>query len=119
MTDDLDLDDTLRRSISNAHRLRWVAVVVLAVVVLLAIGGFGYEVNTQQNRLTSSCAFYRELATIALPPPSSKAAPQSKLGIELVVNSRIAYTGQGCGRLPRPSPALAQYGRMYNIRIPS
>lgn len=115
---DVDLDELDRRLLRGVHRTRWAAVGVLAVVLLVAIGVFAWVAVQQQERLNATCGFFKELGTISV-TPAPGAPPTSKLGIQLVLNSRASYIGLGCSPALAPaSPELRMYAKRYELNLP-
>lgn len=72
----------------------------------------------ETNRaLHSSCDFYHDLA--GLPPsPVATGKPPTKLGVSIIVHSRLAFRGDHCaGTIPPASPALARWARYYHLPV--
>lgn len=66
-----------------------------------------------EMRTDSLCAFFQPLV------PIQPAANSSKAGVQLLIGSRIAYTGLGCpGKIPPISSELINLAKKYNIQIP-
>jgi hypothetical protein len=109
-----DLDDTIRASLRDYQRTRWVTgagviAVLCAAVVVLAV------LYIQQGaRLKASCEFWRTLAPLPVTVAQQTGKP-SKLGVSIIDGSRAAYEGQGCGKPPPADPAFARWARYYHL----
>ncbi len=102
----------LDKPAAELHRARWAGVVALAVAVVAAIAIFATVIVIQQNRLEASCKFYNLIATL----PVANTPTPSRLGVLLVLDSRAAYVGQGCGSLPAPSVNLKRWTAHYGLK---
>lgn len=87
------------------------------VIILLVAGGLLVisDINGVKKNQRSDCQFY--LLILNLPVITSGATKTSELGVKLVNDSRIAYEGKSCGKLPPPSAALTELGKVYRIYI--
>jgi hypothetical protein len=96
------------------NTLRAMVGVLLLVVGVLTTRSLG-ESHRIDTRVTaavgSGCDFYRDLATAPL------ASNTRKLGIKLVADSRSAYLGLRCGRLPAPSKTLRELAAKYKVPL--
>lgn len=73
--------------------------------------------NTQRltREVRSQCRFDGDLAgvPITLNPATHQA---SKLGVEIISDSRVAWHQAGCpGRLAPPSPSFTRWARFYRL----
>lgn len=117
------LDEQLQQTLRRYHRLRWISLAVLGIVILVVLAAvlmFVYaqnkKINVQQTELGSSCFLDRDIAGIPL-----TAVPPARLPSELLVviaaDARFAYIGSNCpGSLP-PNPSLARWARYYHIPL--
>lgn len=126
------LDDDLDDAIRHWHRLRWIITSVSFAILVVALLAGGITLSFQQDRLNadelhlrqdnerllSSCDFYRPLTGLpATSPPSG--GPPSKFGISIIVGSRRAYLGQKCpGQIPPTNSSLAHWAQHYGIKLP-
>jgi hypothetical protein len=109
-----DLDEALRASLRDYHRTRWLGALAILTLLSAAVIVLGVLYVQQGARLRASCEFWRTLG--ALPVAVTKQAPQpSKLGVSIIAESRAAYAGQGCGRLPPADPSFARWARAYHL----
>jgi len=112
-----EIDDELARVIRRYHRLRWWGVIALALVVVLALSAGGMALVHKSRQLSASCALSRDLSSLPVTPSPPVRRP-SKLGITIVVDSRIAYLGE-CGRdIPPPDPSLVRWAHYYRMAVP-
>jgi len=89
--------------------------VVLAILALLLSGGNYFFTNTEvgklQTSVLASCAFAADIGTVPIP---AKPRP-SKLGVQLVADSRAQWRKLGCpGSLPVP-PGFARWAAVYHL----
>lgn len=89
------------------------AVSVLAALLATAIIMFAVIISHQDDRITATCRFYQLIATLHVPASPAPGAPS----IDLVIDSRAAYTGLGCGMLPPPSAQLKRWAAYYKVRV--
>lgn len=133
--DPTDLQRDASKLLTSAHRLRWVtiaAVMVMLSISVVFLSVLAFQQHTQidylkllaakqAKQLDSSCSFYRDLGTVPLPVSvklTVNGSKPSELGVRLVLHSRYAYTGQGChGALPGPSAGLIKWAHYYKLPI--
>jgi hypothetical protein len=70
----------------------------------------------QEKELHASCDFWGTLAGIPITtvPPATK---PSKLGVSIIVRSRVAYEGQGCRKLPPADPSVRKWAAYYHLPL--
>ena len=112
-----DIDSQLRTALREARRLRGyllgaVVLLLIAAVVVVAVTAAG-----QQSELKASCEFWKPLTSlpVTVVPPLKK---PTALSVSLIIASRSAYGGQGCGKIPPPSPSLVRWAGYYRIKVP-
>lgn len=95
------------------------AFVILSVITVALTFTTWYHGNTQAGRLTrevqSQCRFDGDLAglPVALNPATHQA---SKLGVQIVSDSRVAWLLAGCpGKLAPPSPSFTRWAKFYRL----
>lgn len=88
-----------------------VIVSVLGALLIASFTEVTLAMHRQDERITATCRFYLLLSTLKVPASPAPGAP----AIELVEDSREAYTGLGCGRLPRASSQLDRWARYYHV----
>lgn len=109
-------DVELLKVINRWHRTRWIAVGILAAILVVAAALGLRQLLVDQSRLAASCDFYRDLAAAPLPTPGGKLPNPSELGVKIVLDARSSWHGQGCpGSLPPPSPALRHWVAFYHL----
>lgn len=133
----IGIDTTVEASISDAlkkaHRIRWVGVAVVGIVLVTTIAllvsllvtserrlnSIEMSVQLAQSRLISSCRFYADLAPLPITVnPATHTA--SELAVRLVIDARRAFIGQGCpGELLAPSISLIRWANYYHLQVPS
>lgn len=111
-----DVDRLIRSSLRDYHRARWltaagVIAVLCAAVIILAI-----LYAQQDGRLTASCQFWRTLAPLPVTIAEQTGRPSS-LGVSIIAESRAAYAGQGCGKLPPADPSFAKWAKYYHLPV--
>lgn len=139
-----DVTPDITATLRHVNRTRWALTLLVALIVAGALGTLGVVVvadqaklRTTQTEITAdtvslradraallaaleraraSCAFYRDLAPVPVTTgPNGKA---SRLGVQIISDSRAAFVGQTCpGQLPPPSPSLIRWARYYGIAI--
>lgn len=112
-----DIDAELSHAIKGVHRLRWTGTLVLAVVFVVALAAGALVLVRQQNQLSASCSLYRDLSALPVKPIPPVRRP-SKLGITIVVDSRIAYLGECSHDIPSPDPSLVFWAHFYHLTVP-
>lgn len=113
--DAVTLDSELLKVVNRWHRTRWIAVGVLAVVLIAAAALGLRQLLIDQSRLVASCNWYRDIGTAPISVSPQTHAP-SELGIRLIVDARVAWKGQGCpGALPPASPALRHWAAVFRV----
>lgn len=110
---------------SALHRLRWIAVFVLACFVVVAVIAGAFVIGTQHAQLSrdekrqqASCSFYAVIGNApVVPAPNTKKV--SRLGVTLVVDARNAFLGQSCPgtALQPPSATLRHWVVFYNLDL--
>ena len=130
-----DPGPAITQAINRSTRTRWALTLAVAAVIIGALMTLGVFAAADQSKLNAdsaqlradttavardqavlaqalarqhaSCAFYHDLAPVPITPgPTGKA---SKLGVQIVSDSRAAYVGQGCpGPLPPPDPSFVR-----------
>lgn len=91
-------------------------VVALVAAIALVVGGTAYAVYTTGHQVSSSCEFWKALATAPIAPtPPVKVV--SRFGVTIVLTALKAYDGQGCGHLT-PSPDLVKWAGFYHLKLP-
>lgn len=139
-----DIAPDIAAAIRHANRTRWALTLAVAALIagaLLTLGVFAAldqaklgadsrqlhattttlatvraALDVALKRERASCGFYRDLAPVPITVgPDGKA---SRLGVQIVSDSRAAYVGQTCpGPLPAPSPSFIRWARFYGIPI--
>lgn len=95
-------------------RLALIAVCALTALVAAAVILFTIMLVRQDQHIAASCRFYRLIGTVTVP-----ASPQpAEASVQLVNDSRAAYTGLGCGNLPPPSAGLKRWSAHYHLTVP-
>lgn len=111
---------------------------ILAVLLIFAVVAL-FVTNSNQNRATlqaanartthdlsialtelrGSCAFYQLIGTLGVESRQiGSTPPTSKIGVQLVVASRIAYIKASCyPPLPKPSASLIYLAQKYDVEI--
>jgi hypothetical protein len=112
-----DIDEELAHAIKGVHRLRWAGTLALAVVVIVALAAGSLVLFRQQGQLKASCSLYRDLSVLPVKPIPPVKRP-SKLGITIVVDSRIAYIGECSHDIPPPDPSLRFWAHFYRLTVP-
>lgn len=112
-----DLDDTLRSALRGYHRSRWITLAAVTLLLAAAVIVLGVLYLQQDARLRASCEFWLALTPlpVTIVPPNTKPTPVS---VNLIAGSRVAYAGQGCGRMPPAAPSLVKWAHFYGIRLP-
>ena len=112
-----DIDSQLRTTLREAHRLRGYMLAAVVLLLITAVTVLAVTVAGQQSELKASCEFWQPLTGLpvtAVPPQKMPAA----LSVDLIVAARAAYSGQGCGKIPPPSPSLVKWAEFYGIKVP-
>jgi len=117
-------DHELSRALTSFHRLRWASLGVLAAVLIMAIvvGGVvilhqSDQISQARNQLVAGCRFFADLASLPVTPVPPVKRP-TRLGVSIVVDSRIAAVGLGCSNIPPPSASLKKWAGYYHITLP-
>lgn len=108
-----DIDARLMKTISGVHRLRWIALIVLGVVLASAIAVMGLVISDQQTQLRSDCALWRSIGTLPVQILPGATKP-TLFNVTIIAESRAAYIGQGCGKIP-PNPAEKLWADYFHI----
>lgn len=97
------------------------AFVSLAALVLLLAGAnllfTAREVNQVRGTVLASCGFAADLggAPLSVNPKTGQA---SRLGVQIVSDSRVQWHGLGCpGVLPPPAPTFMKWARYYHLPV--
>jgi hypothetical protein len=112
---DASAEEELKRLIGHWHRTRWIAVGILAAVLVAAAALGLNQLLMDQNRLIASCNWYRDVGSAPITVNAAAHQP-SELGVRLVVDARVAWRGQSCpGTLPPASPALRHWAAVFHV----
>lgn len=112
--DEQQLKLDLEREIRHWHRLRWLFTTIVGGILLVAVAMGAYQLHQDAVRLAASCSFYRDLS---LAPVPNNPKP-SQLGVHLLLDSRVAYYGEGCGPpLKPPSASLVHWASYYGLHV--
>jgi hypothetical protein len=112
------IEGQLGTLIKRWHRLRWVSVGVLIVILIAAGASGGYMLQRDQARLRASCNFYADLASAPLSIVSPAVKP-AQLQVKILDDARFAFRGEDCtGNLPPAPPGLARWAAYYNLPVP-
>jgi hypothetical protein len=109
-----DIDETLRASLRDYQRTRWVTAAAVVAVLCAAVVVLGVLYIQQGARLRASCEFWRTLAPLPVTTVQPAGRP-SRLGVAIIAESRTAYAGQGCGKPPPPDSSFVQWARYYHL----
>lgn len=110
------MSTTLASEAARAKRLLRVFAVVGVVAMLMLLGALFYLVIQQGDHLNASCRFYEHLSSAPIVAP--KGVTPSRLGVEIIGDSRAAFIGQGCpGLLPAPDASFVRWAHFYRIPI--
>jgi hypothetical protein len=123
-----DLDDQLAVAARGLHRARWASAGAIAAVIAAGVAILGLVVISQQSQLRSSravvsrqqsellasCAFWRALTAVPV-QQARPGKPPSQLAVSIVSGARVAYLGQGCGKLPAPSSSFTHWALYYHL----
>lgn len=112
-----DVNMVLRDAMSKVRRTYLFTVAGFVVLLLVAVGYLGSIALQQGTELRASCGVWRSLAGLPVTPAPPAKTP-SRLGVVLVVSTRVAFQGQGCGELPLASPSLLQWAAYYHLSVP-
>jgi hypothetical protein len=115
-----DLDESLHKIASQASTLQRAAFIALCVIVGILILGvlvLIFRTRADEQRIESSCSFWREVVSLPVVAKASRGSPQtSKLGVTLILGARNSFIGQDCpGNIPKPSPGLQYLDRLYHV----
>lgn len=111
-----DIDTDLTHLISTYHRLRWIALGVLGILVLLIIAAIIAYVLHLRGQVATECSFFRDLGRLPLTPVPPTDRP-SALGVTIVADSHIAAVGLGCSQVPALSPSEIHWAAYYHIPL--
>lgn len=121
---EVDQQVNLEGLIGAYHRLRWFAIGVLGALVAMAIVAGSVIIIHQQNqidnaarRLVAACDFYRDLSGVPVTAQPPLKQP-SRLGVLIVVDSRVAAHGLGCLNIPAADPSVKRWAAYYHIPLP-
>lgn len=117
------LDDHYQRDRMNAHRMRWLSVSAL-IVVLIGVVCFltslvlssQRQIDVQQREISSSCAIWRTVGVVPPSPATPTSAPSLE-GVTILVEARNTFLGEECGTLPPPSPRLLFWAAHYHLKV--
>ena len=120
-----ETDEMLNGLVRQGGRAIKILIGFLLVVMLGLSGAVGYLIqnNTKETARVNTvvaekteglCEFFGLLS------PKPLRANSSKVGVELIVDSRNVFQLLDCaGKLPPPSSELIKLAKKYNITIPS
>lgn len=139
-----DPGPAITQAINRSNRTRWWLTLAVAAVIIGALMTLGVFAAADQAKLNddtrqlhadttalartraalevalarqrASCGFYHDLTPLPITTgPTGKA---SRLGVQIVSDSRATYVGQGCpGPLPPPDPSFVRWARYFGIPI--
>lgn len=110
------LDAELQKLIKRFHRIRWISLVAVIVVIAAGFAYLASSVIHQQNQLRGACALYKDLGALPVKPAPPVKRP-SIIGVTIVIDSRIAFREQGCGRPPKADPSLVFWAHYYHLPL--
>lgn len=118
----LDADAKLQDLITHFHRMRWVAVMMITLLLVAGLCALTLIVWDQQRQLSierrqlvASCGFFTDLAGLPIVPvPPAKRPPVTS--VTIIADARYAAAGLGC-HLPAASPSLLKWAGYYNIPV--
>lgn len=137
MTDLPDVSTDITAALRRVNRTRWALTLLVTLIVMGALAALGAvtladqaklaadqrtlardtaALVTAENHTRASCAFYRDLAPLPVTVgPDGKA---SRLGVQIVSDSRSAFIGEDCpGRLPAPAASFVRWAALYGIPV--
>lgn len=115
--DDKQLTTELERQIRHWHRLRWLSTMVVGAILLICVAAGAYQLHIDSERLAASCSFYKDLAGAQLMTTKQNPHP-GELAVHLLLDSRIAFYGEGCtGGLKPPSASLLHWAVYYHLHV--
>ena len=112
-----DVDTIVAEAVRRNRRLYLSAIGALTVLLAAAVTVGTVVIINQGNELLASCGVWRSLAVLPVTPTPPVKHP-SRLGVGIVLSTRYAYVGQGCGTLPPADPSLIAGARYYHLRVP-
>lgn len=112
-----EIDTELAATLVRFHKLRWWAVVALAVVMAIAITVGAVTLTHQQRQLVASCSLYSDLGTLSVKPTPPIKKPSQAI-VTIVVDARRAYLGECGPYIPPASASLLYWARFYHLQIP-
>jgi hypothetical protein len=112
-----DVDKLVSDVVSRLRRLYLTTVAGFAVLLAAAVTAGTIVIVNQGNELRASCGVWGSLATLPVTPAAPTKHP-SRLGVGIVLSTRYAYQGQGCGELPPADPSLVAGARYYHLPVP-
>lgn len=113
-----DIDVRLMKTISGVHRVRWVSLLVLGIILLAAIITMGIVIDEQQNQLRSDCEVWSSLSGLPVTIPPGAKRP-SQFSVTIIAESRVAFSGKGCGQVPPADPSEIHWAAYYGIKLVS
>jgi hypothetical protein len=111
-----DVDKLIRASLRDYQRTRWLTAAGVIAVLCAAVITLAVLYAQQNGRLSASCRFWRTLAPLPVTIAQQTGRPSS-LGISIIAESRAAYAGQDCGKLPPADPSFAKWAKFYHLPI--
>lgn len=107
------------------HRLVWSLIVLFAFTIIIGLLNLLFTSNQVHNlrhtnarleqQVRADCGWYEHISGLPITFPPGAVRP-TRLGVQLIVDSRIAWTGHGCpGKIPPPDPSLLKWAAYYHI----
>jgi hypothetical protein len=118
------LDDDLARLVSSYHRLRWISLIALVIMAVLAVSGLGLivwrqqqQLNVQRAEIAASCRFFRDIASLPVvaTPPAKR---PSAFSVTLVLDAYRSAAGRRCPQLPPLDASVRRWAAFYHIPVP-
>jgi hypothetical protein len=113
----IDIDKLVSDAVSRLRRLYLYTVAGFAVLLAAAVTAGTIVIINQGSELRASCGVWRSLAGLPVTPVPPVKHP-SRLGVGIVLSTRYAYQGQGCGQLPPADPSLVAGAKYYHLPVP-
>jgi hypothetical protein len=91
-------------------------ILILVIFLVISSGGFiqaAESITAARTAAQTQCRFWRDLGDAPLP---DKPSPPSKLGVKLVYDSRVAFTGLSCPGNLVPDPSLYRWVHYYRLQ---
>lgn len=113
-----DIDAKLVKTMTSIHRIRWIAIMVLGILVVIAIGTMAIVISAQQDQLRSDCEVWGSLSGLPVTIPQGAKRP-AQFSVVIIAESRVAFSGKGCGKLPPADPSELHWAAYYNVKVVS